>query len=273
MVKIMFKIVIAEDEFIVRKGLVETVDWEKIGCDVVYAAENGLKAYQYIKDNDVNLLITDIRMPKMDGLKLIESLLMLENKNISFIVLSAYNEFSYAQEAIKLGVMDYILKPFKVDDLLVSVEKAKKNKAKQDKLKKYMITEQTYQINNQEIMRKIINVDDINDIQLNKIVRFIHHNYTNPDLTLSDIADHAELSQSHLSRIFKQYFKISYQEYLTNYRLFKACYLLENTDLKIYEVAKLSGYLDQKYFSSLFKKHTGFSPLEYKNINQGRQQL
>ena len=266
----LYKVVIVEDEFIARKGLVETIDWARINCEIVFAAKNGKLALDYILDHSVDLVITDIKMPVMDGLSLIENVIKTKDDNILFIVLTAFSEFEYAQKAIEMGVINYILKPFKVNTLITSVEKAIKNIEKNNIIEKKVYKENKFEIKNKDIMDKIITINDISDITMRKVVQYLHHNYSDPNLTLQDLADHAEISQSHLSRVFSQYFGLRYQDYLTTYRLFKASYLLENTDLKVYEISKLAGYSDQKYFSSLFKRVTSFTPIEYKNIHQGK---
>ena len=266
----LYKIVVVEDEYLARKGIVETIDWNSVQCEIVFAAENGKIALDYVLENQVDIIITDIRMPVMDGLTLIEKIIANKKEGVHFIVLTAFSEFEYAQRAIEMGVVNYILKPFKIDDLIISVKKALANIEKNKLIEKQVIKENKYKIKNKDIMSKIINLDEVNDVTMKKILQYIHHNYSNPDIMLQDLAEHADISQSHLSREFRQYFNISYQEYLTNYRLFKASYLLENTDLKIYEISKLEGYLDQKYFSSLFKKITHYTPLEYKNTHQGK---
>lgn len=266
----MYKIVVVEDEYLARKGIVETIDWKSIQCEVVFSAENGKIALDYILKNSVDIVITDIRMPVMDGLSLIEKTIENKKEEVHFIVLTAFSEFEYAQRAIEMGVVNYILKPFKVDDLLLSVNKALEKIEKNRLIEKQVIKENKYEIKNADIMSKVKKLDEVNDVSMKKILQYIHHNYSNPNIMLQDLADHADISQSHLSREFRVYFDISYQDYLTNYRLFKASYLLENTDLKIYEISKLAGYLDQKYFSSLFKKITSYTPLEYRNKHQGK---
>lgn len=266
----MYKVVIVEDEIIARRGIVETIDWKTLNCKIVCAAENGKLAFEYILANNVDLVITDIRMPVMDGLTLIQNTNKNVEHKIHFIVLTAFSEFEYAQKAIEMGVVNYILKPFKVDGLIASVKKAITRIEKNKIIEKQVLKENKYEIKNTDIMEKIITIDKISDITMRKVVQYIHHNYSNPDIMLQDLAEHAEVSQSHLSRAFSQYFDMSYQDYLTTYRLFKASYLLENTDLKIYEISKLAGYWDQKYFSSLFKKITSYTPLEYKNRHQGK---
>src|SRR5690554_1419626 len=103
----MKKIVIVEDEILVKKGLVLTTDWEKLGCRVVGEAENGLQGIEVIEKLKPDIVLTDVRMPGMNGIEMIER---LKGKvEAEYIILSAYSEFSYAKKAISLGVREYLV--------------------------------------------------------------------------------------------------------------------------------------------------------------------
>lgn len=115
-------VVIADDERISREGLRDLVDWKSLGMAVVFCAPNGQEALDYIESNPVDLLITDIRMPKMDGLELLRRLSARPGAP-SALILSGFNDFSYAQRAIKYGVLDYLLKPIRPAVLLEALKK------------------------------------------------------------------------------------------------------------------------------------------------------
>lgn len=105
----MYKVMLVEDENMLRKGIEILTDWNSLNCSVVFSAPNGLKALEYAISNPIDILITDIRMPGMDGLELIQKVKEI-NSNIAVIILSAFREFSYAQSALALDVKQYVLK-------------------------------------------------------------------------------------------------------------------------------------------------------------------
>ena len=111
------RILFVDDEAIVREGLKKCIDWEVNGFEVVGAAENGEKALAYLGQLSVNIVVTDIKMPVMDGLELIRNS-RESGYDSKFLILSGYDDFQYAQRALRYGADDYILKPIKEEELL-----------------------------------------------------------------------------------------------------------------------------------------------------------
>jgi two-component system response regulator YesN len=107
----MFKVILVDDEMFTRKGLIKLIDWEACGYQVVGEADNGEDALELIGDIQPDLVITDIRMPVLDGLELIRRVTDEGKANPVFIILSGYNDFNYAQKAVRYGVHDFVLKP------------------------------------------------------------------------------------------------------------------------------------------------------------------
>ena len=105
----MIRVVIVEDELILRKGLVLSIDWEALGCAVVGEGDNGRKGLEILLKEKPDVVITDIKMPVMDGLEMLR--LAREQYSFHSIVLTGFSEFDYAKQAITLGVDDYLLKP------------------------------------------------------------------------------------------------------------------------------------------------------------------
>lgn len=119
----MIKILIVDDEKTIRKGLSLAVPWKEHGYEVVYTAKNGVDALDFFQKDYADIVISDIKMPKMDGITLQQEL-HKKYPDLPFIFLSGYGEFKYAQEAIKYGALSYILKPVDVDELLNEVNRA-----------------------------------------------------------------------------------------------------------------------------------------------------
>lgn len=130
----MYKVMLVDDEKLITEGLKNLIDWEKLNLEVVATANNGEEALKKLKEEKAHIVITDINMPVMTGLDLIKEVKGKDNKT-NFIILSGYDEFSYAKKAIEYGVDSYILKPIDEEELektliklLARIEKSKKEK-------------------------------------------------------------------------------------------------------------------------------------------------
>ncbi|MBM7579644.1 response regulator transcription factor [Jeotgalibacillus terrae] len=116
------KLLVVDDEQMITRGLAETIEWEEHRVIVTHTAQNGIEALDIIAHNDIDIVITDINMPEMNGIKLAEEI-MKNHSHIKVIVLSGYDEFEYAQGAMRFNVKDYLLKPVNIDELLKRVNK------------------------------------------------------------------------------------------------------------------------------------------------------
>ena len=110
------KVVVVEDEALVRRGIVLTVDWAGVDCAVVGEAADGMEGLAVIRETQPDLIVTDIKMPRLDGLEMLRQL-REEGSRAHVIILTAYSDFSYAQAALKLGAVDFLLKPFQDGEL------------------------------------------------------------------------------------------------------------------------------------------------------------
>lgn len=115
----MLKVLIADDEEKVSKLIFHLVRWEELGMEVIGTVGDGVDAYEMILEKEPDVVITDIRMPGMDGIELVEKVLQKldPDKKVFFVIISGYSQFEYAQQAVKLGVEDYLLKPIKKKEL------------------------------------------------------------------------------------------------------------------------------------------------------------
>ena len=119
----MWKVVIADDEPLIVSGLSEKVNWKQMDCTVVGVASNGLQARTHLEKLNPDILLTDVAMPGMTGLEL-AAWLRQQKRRTRVILLSAYDYFQYAQEGIRMGACDYILKPINMERLREAVSKA-----------------------------------------------------------------------------------------------------------------------------------------------------
>ncbi len=240
---------------LVRKGIVMETDWNALGCMVVAEAENGLEGLEAAKKYDPHIIVCDIRMPKMDGLEMVNKL--REEGNKAYVVfLTAYSDFSYARSAIKLAAADYLLKPVEEGELEKTIMAIRGK-----------IVEKQQESNT--VGREILSHAQLGRSDKSKYVmealRYINEHYGNPELSVCEIAERIGLSDSHLSHVFKKETDYTVNAYITRYRISAAMKLLNDCRYKVYEVAELVGYKDTTYFSTIFKKITGLNPSEYQN--------
>ncbi len=250
----MLSVLIVDDEKLVRTGLVLGIDWAALGCCVVAESSDGQQGFDTAMKYKPDLIICDIRMPKMDGIEMVTKL-RSEGNNAYTIFLTAYSDFAYAQQAIKLGASDYILKPFKDGELESAVLKIR------DKIDK------DYTNNSELRKNSILNDEAIKKDSVSKYVSdalyYIEKNYGNTNISVKLISDSLGLSESHLSHMFKKETDYTINAYITRYRIRAAINMLQSGNYKVYEVAEKVGYKDITYFSTIFKKITGMSPSDF----------
>lgn len=248
-------ILIVDDEPLTRQGIKRTLENWGGGAIQIIIAANGEEAINVMKEQKINILLTDIRMPKMTGLAMLE-MIKQQNKPPVVIVISAYSEFEYAQEALKLGVVNYLLKPISKKKLIEAVEQAIKIQEKQERVG---IIEQIVDDKLIDITTKKHHIS----VPIQTAIRYINENF-DKELTLKEVAECVHLNPSYFSVIFKEQTNLTFSEYLTRTRIQAAKKLLISTDLLITEVAEKSGYKTSKYFIKLFKELVGVTPSVYR---------
>ena len=242
----MLKVLIVEDEEMIRKGIVLTVDWAALDCVVVGEASNGLEGLEAARRLEPTLIITDLKMPQMDGLEMLRAL-REEGCGAYVIILTAYDQFDYAQSALRLGAVDYLLKPFHDGELESAVSRLRGRMENGAPAPETMGTP-----------RK----GDKSKYVL-EAMAYISKHYNEPDISVGTVAQSLNISEGYLSHTFKKETDYTLLNYLTRYRIHKAMELLKDCRVKVYEVAEQVGYRDIAYFSATFKKYTGISPSEY----------
>ena len=242
----MLRVLIVEDEEMIRKGIVLTVDWAALDCVVVGEACNGQEGLEAARRLEPTLIITDLKMPKMDGIEMLRTL-RSQGCTAYVIILTAYDNFSYAQSALRLGAVDYLLKPFHDGELENAIIQLK---ARMDSGSAETVTIGP--------PRK----GDKSKYVL-EAMAYISKHYNDPDISVGTVAQSLNISEGYLSHTFKKETDYTLLNYITRYRIHKAMELLKDCRVKVYEVAEQVGYRDIAYFSATFKKYTGISPSEY----------
>ncbi|MDF2668110.1 MAG: two component system response regulator [Paenibacillus sp.] len=256
------KIMIVDDEYLVRLGLRKTIDWEQYGYEIVGEAEDGRAGLELALKIRPNLIITDICMPFLDGIQFMEQLRKHELES-KIIVLSGYSEFDYAQGAITYGASDYILKPVENDKLLAAVHKQadiiRKETLSQQIVKQVMIADLLTQL------RKIRAQKTTGTTKIvDQAIKYIKNHYAE-ELSISIIASNLFFSPSYFMHVFKENMNMTVNDFITEYRIAKAKELLQSNHYKVYEICQQVGFQDPRYFSQIFKKSTGMTPREYMN--------
>ncbi len=256
----MLKIVIVEDEAVIRKGLVYTVDWASMGCVVVGEAGDGLEGLDIIKKSNPDVVITDVKMPHINGLDMVRKL----KKSIDFetIIISGYEDFKFAKKAIDLDVFKYILKPIDEDKLKDAIkELSVEIKKKKDYLyvKKTVKDMDNLKLLNMELYLK---KEDQYSRYVNRIIEHIIANYESK-ISLEDLSEELLVSVSYLARVFKESTGLTFTDFLNKYRIQKSLEYIEKNEDKIYKIAHKVGFSEYRYFISVFKKYIGYSPSEF----------
>ncbi|HBF40196.1 MAG TPA: hypothetical protein DDW50_23170 [Firmicutes bacterium] len=403
-------LLIVDDDEIIREGLVRNIPWEENGLKVIGTARNGKEGLELAQDCRPQLILSDIRMPFMDGLEMAEAV-KITDPTVKVIFLTGYDEFEYAKKALSLKATDYILKYADNEEILDAVLKASIEWHKEHQLQG--MVDRSQQVLKEKFFRELLLAEDIlanvtvpieslsfelqgeqfcvavlaleaidgkkvlfddsltdfcrkllstakvsceivliqkkivlvfgisqaslypvdylkphlevlyrqftecyphhktllgvgeicqglsrisqsyqealaafeiqtsrsqpgttyfqqigeteNQQRLRKILDYVKSHFGESDLSLSKLAEEVNICPAYISTIFKKYQKINFSDYLIQLRMDKAQELLAKTNLMTYEVAEKTGYSNPQYFSVLFKKHTGFTPTEFKN--------
>lgn len=241
----MWKVMAADDESYIREALQNLISWEKMDCQLVCVCSNGRQLLERIREEQADIVITDIRMPGVDGIQVCRTL--YENwPEIQVILLTAYSEFDYARSAIRYDACGYVLKIAVLEELPQAVQKAVGNLEKR-------------KAHGQDPEKKE-EIDSLYD----RMQKYIEENFRRK-ITLDEIAEALHANPSYLSRLYKSRSGVNLFDDILRRRVELAMEYMRTTDWKIYEISQAVGFDDTGYFSKVFKKLTGMSPREYRN--------
>jgi len=248
------KLLIVDDEPIIRRGIKKLVDFEALGIEEIFEATNGEQAYELFEKHHPDIILADINMPRMNGLEFSAKVKEMR-KETKIALITGYDYFDYAQKAIKVGVEDYILKPVSREDiqqLLHKLVTSVRSEASDTEVKSIV-----------DQYKESYGASDEGGY-LTEIKELMEAGVANPEFSLTVLAEELGLSTGYTSGLFKKIFQKSFKEDLMNRRLDKARILLLSTDMKNYEVSDAVGFSDPNYFSTAFKKKYKTSPGKYK---------
>ena len=255
----MYKVLIAEDEDIIRKGLIFTMDWTKYNCIVADEAVNGADALVKIRRLRPDIVITDVKMPFKDGIQMLEE--SIGEFRYEAIIISGYSEFEYARSAIRLGVTDYLLKPVDMDSLGETLTKTVDKIGKKEKVEEYIDRQDSEPL--RSVFDSII-LSKHKSRYVQYMLDYIKQHFSEK-ISIADLSKEMNLSSTYLNTKFKEETNYTFNDFLNRYRILRAVDLLKQKEIKVYEVADCVGFQDYKYFISVFKKYVGYPPTKFIN--------
>lgn len=241
------ELLLIDDEPIFRKGLAKLIQKNTTYIETIYQADSAKEALNQVKEHpNVTIAFVDINLPDINGLDLIKQLKTF-NPQMLLVVISGYDDFAYARQAIQLNVFDYLLKPLAPSDVRLLLQK----------IEQKILHQTSSQVKNEQLSALSA-----------ATIYIINERYAQPDLTLTSVAAQLFVDTSYLSKQLKRDTGKSFNDYLTTFRIEKAKELLTQSDLHwpIQEIGERVGYPNPHYFSRIFKQHTQKTPTEYRQI-------
>lgn len=256
----MLKVLIVEDEDIIRKGLAHAFDWLSLDCIIIGEACDGIEGLKLIEEHKPDLVITDIKMPMMGGIEMLEK--ALHDHKFHSIILTSYSEFEYAKQAISLKVFEYLLKPVDEEKLVNIIEAVSREISQEKALGDLMgKTKSGSEMNLVDLDIYFFSESKVN-YYVREALKQIKLNY-NQKISIESIANDLGVSSSYLSRKFRDETSQTFLDILNKYRIQKAVELLNTGKYRVYEVSDMTGFSEYKHFSTVFKKYTNSSPTEF----------
>lgn len=247
-----YTILVMDDEPLIRRGISHLLDLNELNIERIIEASNGEEALFLLEKHSVQIILSDINTPKMDGLEF-SKIVREKYPDILIALITGYDYLDYAISALKIGVDDYLLKP---------VSKADISKLLLKLINKYekRIQEKARLNLNEEIDTDELKNNDFRSILISEVEK----NLSNPEFSLTMLAKTLGYNMSYLSQQFKNIVGENFREFLLNKRLEKAKLLLLASDLKNFEISAKVGIFDENYFAKCFKKKFGCTCGEYR---------
>ena len=241
------KVMLVDDEPLVLEGYRKLFDWEKHGFTVICEASDGMTAVSLAHHYQPDIILMDINIPLLSGLDAV-SAIRQKLPDTVFIIISGYDNFDYAQKAIHLGVVEYLLKPLKFDVLEETLDHIRQELIK----KRSSAMKQESTSGNKRIY---------------KIISYLNDHITD-SITLKKLADEFYLHPAYISQLFKHETGLNYYNYLVRLRVDLAKRLLSTTDLSISQISGMTGFQDYRGFSQVFKRLEKMTPSKYRTLGQ-----
>lgn len=237
----MLSVYIADDEVWITLGLKKLLEKTGIETEVIGTANNGLVAKEEIAMFKPDVVFTDIRMPGLSGLDLLQTIPEI-SPDSKVVIITGFAEFSYAKEAVQHHAFDYLLKPIKEEDLSRVLTAILKERGETEEEAKQ---------------------SHVYDKTIDNVISDIREHYME-DISLTSLAAKYNISMARLSEMIKEHLSLNFSDYIASLRIQRAKELLRDESLSIQEIAEIVGYNDYFYFTKVFKKVEGISPSKYR---------
>ena len=252
-----YKLLVAEDEDVIRRGLIYSMNWRALDCSEPLEAGDGEEAVQKILEHRPDIVILDINMPVLGGLQVLES--TQEQCGYAPIILSGYADFEFAQTAMRYGVSSYLLKPVDFGRLGEAIESANVERQRTAMFRQTLAK--------QDELRQVDLLAQLRDARVkNEAVRamleYVEGHYAEK-ITVCDLARLLCYSDTFLTRKFKEVVGINFNDYLNRLRIQKAIGLLLHSGKRVQQIGEECGFHDYKYFNTVFRKYLGCSAGEF----------
>lgn len=250
----MYQILLAEDDPAQRYVYTKLKTWIQYGFEIADEVSNGKEALDKLDQKTYDAVITDIRMPAVDGLTLLKE---MKKRNISCraILISSYDEFEYARQGLILGAFDYIVKPMKPDNLGKVLSRLHEELAAAES-KQFIHTSILQVLENNQI--------DLSDNPfLSNICTYLS-DHMGSWVTMEDTAKKVKYSKDYFSKTFKQQTGMSFHAFYEMVKVEYAKYLIDTENRRNYEISEILGYSSPDYFTKVFKEVTGMTPAQYR---------
>lgn len=235
------RVLLVDDEIMIREGFKKLFDLEAHECVVVGEAADGMEAITKIDEEQPDIVIMDINIPIINGLKVIQ-LSRVKYPSMAFVIVSGYDDFSYCREALRLQITDYILKLVNYEEFGSCIDRLK------------------ISLYNNEVKEKpVVKKERV----ITGITKYMQE-HLSEDVSLHILSEEFHLNSQYISQLFKNEIGVNFLTYLTNIRMEHAKKLLLSTSLSIAEVSEQSGYGDYRVFTKVFKKSEGITPSQYR---------
>ena len=254
-----YKLLIAEDEPLERTALCETLNRHLGEYLTIYEAENGSKALHLFHLENPEIAVLNIEMPELSGLDVAEKI-RESNKLCAILFIADHGNFSHAKQAISLRALDYILKPFDEQKMVLAIEEAI---AYFNHFRDFPGTQPLHHQSDET--RKTDVPPDGTRLSLVRedISAYIEAHYME-ELSMKNVARAMNYSDAYFCKLFKQCFHVNFSTYLNEYRVGKAKAMMQNPRTSVKDISTACGYSDSNYFARVFKKVTDLTPSEYR---------
>ena len=236
----MYKVLLIDDENPVHLAIRQLVDWSAIHAYEPYSAYNGKEGLECMERLQPDIAFVDMNMPLLDG----KGFLAVASRNhpyCQYIVISGYDDFQYAQAAIRHNVVDYLLKPIDHEELERAIRKALARLPD----------------------REMAHAERTPVEAIAAIRDYIDRNYQR-DIRVAELAERFYFSKEYISKLFRQQYGCPIYDYVLKARMEKACEYLNNPRAQIQDIAEMLGYSNANYFGKAFKHRYGITPSEYR---------